>query len=247
MSTTIKLETLATKREKDWSAYLRKQEGKTIAFGELASYPYTAIGKLFIHEGKGRHQFGTAFKVAPNVLMTAAHCLANVVEERAYPYSDITYCPLFPYHDKAYTAIGLSIPDNYIAFKHTEHDYGFIIFDTELPRHILPIDPNPAKTGTCFSIGYPDSYQYFGDKMIQAYGKYDKPYLQEMMVMVGNDMRSGCSGGPIIDGKSGKVISLNSSNWGDNNNKEMSGPMMRNEILAALNELMGELSINNLS
>jgi len=240
---TIKFKVVSTKQEKDWSPYLRKQESKTIAVDDLVKYPYNGIGKLFIHEGKGRHQFGSAFKVAPNVLMTAAHCLANVMEERAYHFSDITYCPFFPHHNQAYTAIGVTIPDSYITFKHTEHDYGFIIFGTELPGNILPIDSNPAQTGMCFSIGYPDSYQYFGDKMIQAYGNYDKPYLQEMLIMYGNDMRSGCSGGPIIDGSSGKVISLNSSNLGGDNTQQMSGPLMRTEILTALEELIEKLKL----
>ena len=234
---------VSTKQEKDWSAYLKKQEGKTIGTDELNKYPYTGIGKLFIHENKGRHQFGSAFKVAPNVLMTAAHCLANVMEERAYHFSDITYCPIFPYHKQAYTAIGVTIPDSYITFKHTENDYGFVIFDTELPGNILPIDPAPSEKGMCFSIGYPDSYQYFGDKMIQAYGNYDKPYLQEMLIMYGNDMRSGCSGGPIIDGNSGKVISLNSSNLGGDDTQQMSGPMMRAEVLTALKELTEALEL----
>lgn len=243
MPATIKFKVVSTKQEKDWNTYLNKQEGKTIGVNEFADYPYNSIGKLFIHEGKGRHQFGSAFKVAPNVLMTAAHCLANVIEERAHHFSDITYCPIFPHHDQVYTATGLTIPNSYITFKHTEHDYGFLIFDTELPGNILPIDPNPSKIGMCFSIGYPDSYQYFGDKMIQAYGNYDKPYLQEMILMYGNDMRSGCSGGPIIDGKSGKVISLNSSNIGGVSSRQMSGPLMRTEILTALEELTEKLSL----
>lgn len=244
MSTSIKLKVVSTKQKKDWSTYLSKQEGKTITVNDFTNYPYDAIGKLFIHEAKGRHQFGSAFKVAPNILMTAAHCLANVVEERANHYSDITYCPIFPHHDQVYTAIGLTIPDSYIAHKHTQHDYGFLIFDTELPGSILPIDSNPSKTGICFSIGYPDSYQYFGDKMIQAYGNYDKPYLEKMILMYGNDMRSGCSGGPIIDGNSGKVISLNSSNIGENGSLQMSGPLMREEILIALEKLTEKLSLS---
>ncbi len=243
MSENIKFNVVSTKQEKDWNAYLKKQEGKTISVDKLAKYPYNGIGKLFIYEGERRHQFGSAFKVAPNVLMTAAHCLANIVEERAYHFSDITYCPIFPYHNQSYTAIGLTIPDSYIEFKHTENDYGFLFFDTELPGNILPIEPNPSKTGMCFSIGYPDSYQYFGDKMIQAYGNYDKPYLQEMLIMYGNDMRSGCSGGPIIDGESGKVISLNSSNIDGENSRRMSGPMMRPEILTALRELTETLNL----
>jgi len=131
MSTSIKFKVVSTKQEKDWRVYLRKQESKKIAIEELNKYPYNGIGKLFIYEGKGRHQFGSAFKVAPNVLMTAAHCLANIIEERAYHFSDITYCPIFPHHKQVYTAIGLTIPDSYITFKHTEHDYGFVIFDTE--------------------------------------------------------------------------------------------------------------------
>jgi len=243
MPTNINFNIVSTKKEKDWRPYLRKQESKTITANELADYPYNGVGKLFIHEGKGRHQFGSAFKVAPNVLMTAAHCLANVVEERAYHFSDITYCPTFPYHRQSYTAIGLTIPDSYVSFKHTENDYGFLIFETELPGNILPIDPNPAETGMCFSIGYPDSYQYFGDKMIQAYGNYDKPYLQKMLIMYGNDMRSGCSGGPIIDSESGKVISLNSSNIDGENSRRMSGPFMSAEILTALEELTTTLNL----
>ncbi len=243
MSANINFKVVSTKGEKNWRPYLRPQEGKTIIADELANYPYNGIGKLFIHEGKGRHQFGSAFKVAPNVLMTAAHCLANIVEERAYHFSDITYCPVFPHHDQVYTAVGIAVPDTYIAFKHTEHDYGFLIFDSELPGNILPIAPNPSTTGRCFSIGYPDSYQYFGDKMIQAYGNYDKPYLQKMLIMYGNDMRSGCSGGPIIDGTSGKVISLNSSNIDGENSQKMSGPLMRVEILTALKEITETLNL----
>jgi len=79
--------------------------------------------------------------------------------------------------------------------------------------------------------------------MIQAYGNYDKPYLQEMILMYGNDMRSRCSGGPIIDGQSGKVISLNSSNLGGEGSQQMSGPFMRQEILTALEELTEKLSL----
>jgi len=212
-STINNFKIVSTKQEKDWSEYFNKRQGKTVPSTRLKKIPYNSIGKLFIHEGNGAHQFGSAFKVAPNVVMTAAHCLANVVEERAYYFDDITYCPAFPYQGH-YTATGLKIPDAYINNKHTQHDYGFLIFDTEIPGDILQLEVSPDEASGCCSIGYPDSYNYFGDKMVEAKGKYvAPPYEEKMIVMSGVDMRSGCSGGPIIDECTRKVISLNSGNW----------------------------------
>jgi len=232
---------VSTKREKDWSEYFHKRQGKTISPNRLKKIPYNSIGKLFIHEGNGAHQFGSAFKVAPNIVMTAAHCLANIMEERAYYFDDITYCPAFPYQEQ-YTAIKLTIPNAYIDNKHTQYDYGFLIFDTELPGDILQLEASPEKGGGCCSVGYPDSYNYFGDKMVEAKGKYViPPYEEKMVIMSGVDMRSGCSGGPIIDECTRKVISLNGSNWGGFSKKQMAGPLMREEILSELQNIIDNL------
>jgi len=243
MSSNIKFEIVSTKKEKNWDEYLSKQEGKTVPVKALNKIPYNSIGKLFIYEGNGAHQFGSAFKVAPNILMTAAHCLANIVEERAYYFNDITYIPVFP-HREPCTASQLVIPDTYIQHKHTQYDYGFIIFDTELPGDILQLEVAPPTDGSCYSIGYPDSYKYFGNKMVEAKGNYAKPYEEKMIVMSGIDMRSGCSGGPIIHDCSRKVISLNSGNIGGLHKKQMSGPLMRAEILTALEQLTDKLSLS---
>lgn len=239
-STTSNFKIISTKRKKDWSKYFSKRKGKTISPARLKKIPYNSIGKLFIHEGGGAHQFGSAFKVAPNVLMTAAHCLANVVEERAYYFDDITYCPSFPYQGQ-YTAAGLVVPDTYIQNKHSQYDYGFLIFDTTLPGDILQLETAPDEVGRCLSVGYPDSYNYYGDKMIEARGSYEMPYEEKMIVMSGVDMRSGCSGGPIIDECTMKVISLNSGNIGGLDKKQMSGPLMRKEVLFELDSIVNGL------
>lgn len=242
MPKTIKFRVEPTQGKKDWSDYLSQKEGRTISVDELKKIPYNSIGKLLIYEGNGVHQFGSAFKVAPNILMTAAHCLANIVEDRAYYFKDVVYCPVFP-HREHYTAIQLAIPDTYIKGKHTQHDYGFVIFDRELPGDILQLEVEPATSGMCCSVGYPDSFKYFGDKMVEAKGYYSKPYQEQMIVMSSIDMRSGCSGGPIIDDISSKVISLNSGNIGKHSDRQMSGPMMRIEILMALEKLTEELNL----
>jgi len=226
-----------TKQQKDWKEYLSKREGKTISPSKLKKIPYNCIGKLFIHENSKTHQFGSAFKVAPNILMTAAHCLAKVIEERAYYFKDVTYCPTFPY-DTAYVATQFAIPDTYVEHNgHTQYDYGFIIFDTELPGDILQLEASPDTDGSCCSIGYPDSYNYYGDKMVEAKGQYSSPYEEKMIIMPGVDMRSGCSGGPILDDCTKKVISLNSGNIGKLSEKQMSGPLMRAEIISDLEYL----------
>lgn len=231
---------VTTKQKKNWSQYFSKREGKIIAPDKLKKIPYNSIGKLFIHEGNGAHQFGSAFKVAPNILMTAAHCLAKIIEERIYYFDDVTYSPVFP-HLGYYTATQLVIPDAYIKNKHTQHDYGFIIFDAEIPGDILLIETQPQESGRCCSIGYPDSYNYYGDKMIEAKGQYEKPYEEKMIIMSGIDMRSGCSGGPILDDCTHKIISLNSGNIGGLDKKQMSGPIMREEIAAELQSITNSL------
>lgn len=231
---------VATKQQKNWSEYLNKIEGKAISFSNIKKIPYNSIGKLFIDEGNGALQFGSAFKVAPNIAMTAAHCMGKVIEERPYYFDDITYCPTFPYK-RQYTVTGMLIPDAYINDNRIQNDYGFLIFDTEIPGDILLLEASPEKEGSSCSIGYPHSYNYFGNKMVEAKGEYTKPYEEKMIVMSGVDMRSGSSGGPILDECTMKVISLNSGNIGKPHEKQMSGPLMREEILTELQNIIDSL------
>ena len=235
----MSLQHSATKMTKDWSAFLEQKESTEISKSKISKSPYASVGKLFIQEQGYASQVGTGFKIGPRLVLTAGHCVGNVIsnEGMAFFHSDIIYCPQFPYETKSYKATKLSLPTEYIHDKHIQHDFGFVQFDEDLPGEILNIDFSANQTGSCEIIGYPDYAKYFGNRMYSRNSAYHKKYVEDFYVFSDIDFTSGSSGGPIIDKATGSVISLISSSFGNYKERQMAGPIMRDMIKGYVDEL----------
>jgi V8-like Glu-specific endopeptidase len=165
-------------------------------------YPYTTCGKLFFTQNGGGFA-GSAAMVAPNVLLTAGHCVynggwsTNIAFFPSYPKraaSDPAYH--FTYsHVAAWTA--------WTQNGNRAFDYGMVWFDSAPGNTVgwLGLLWNVSTAGRVWdAVGYPatPAPPFDGNTMDEAVGTFTASSVPGTVGLTNDQMEHGSSGGPWI-------------------------------------------------
>jgi V8-like Glu-specific endopeptidase len=166
------------------------------------SYPYCTCGKLFFTQG-GSGFAGSASLVAPNILLTAGHC----VYEGGWS-ANIAFYPSYGKRASSDTAYVFS--PSYIACwtawsqqGNSAYDYGMMWIDSAPGNMIgwLGTLWNASTSGrTWDAVGYPATPNppFDGNTMDQAIGQYASSTVGGTIGLNNDNMEHGSSGGPWI-------------------------------------------------
>jgi V8-like Glu-specific endopeptidase len=166
------------------------------------AYPYRTCGKLFFTQG-GTGYAGSAAMVAPNVLLTAGHCV--------YDGGWSTNVAFYPsYGKRASTDSAYKFNYNYVAAwtawsqkGNRAYDYGLVWFDSA-PGNIigwLGLLWNASTSGrTWDAVGYPATPNppFNGAVMDHAVGQFASSSTAGTIGLTNDNMQHGSSGGPWI-------------------------------------------------
>jgi V8-like Glu-specific endopeptidase len=183
------------------------KHGDTRALGHGVAaplnYPYRTCGKIFFNQG-GTGFSGSAALVAPNVLLTAGHCVfSNGVWS-----TNMTFFPSFP--SRAATdpvrqvACGrLSCRTSWKNNQDRAHDYGMVWMPTGPGNTVgwLGLVWNLGTNGrTWDAVGYPATPNppFNGGSMQEAVGSFASSSTSGTFGLTNDNMEHGSSGGPWI-------------------------------------------------
>jgi V8-like Glu-specific endopeptidase len=168
--------------------------------------PYTTCGKLFFTQG-GQNFSGSAAVVAPNVLLTAGHCVfkggwsSNVAFYPSYPkraVGDPAYRFTYSY-EAAWTA--------WTQNSNRAYDYGFVWIDSAPGNRLgwLGLLWNAGRTWD--AVGYPATPNppFNGNAMDEALGSVASSSLSGTIGLTNDNMEHGSSGGPWITNFNGSA------------------------------------------
>ena len=176
-----------------------------VAETQLAYAPYRSIGKLFFDQA-GSSYSCSASLIAPNVVLTAAHC-AYSLEHQSWS-TNIVFDP--QYDNGAGHGVYVTTKSFVSADWIDNHDYGadYAILVLLVPA-VLPtlgLIVNQQVPQEFFSVGYPakpiDGYNFDGQHMWQSVGPVVSS--QPPIIEMGNNMTGGCSGGPWLTPQQGQ-------------------------------------------
>jgi V8-like Glu-specific endopeptidase len=170
--------------------------------GNPLAYPYSTCGKLFFTQG-GKNYSGSAAVVAPNVLLTAGHCVysggwsTNVAFYPSYPKrtsSDPAY--KFSY---SYLAAWTAWTSN----GNRAFDYGMIWINNAPGNKVgwLGLLWNASTAGRIWdAVGYPATPNppFSGNTMDEAIGTSAPGTVSGTIGLNNDNMEHGSSGGPWI-------------------------------------------------
>jgi V8-like Glu-specific endopeptidase len=191
----------AESRAQEAEKFQPRTNGGSAVANPLA-YPFTTCGKLFFTQG-GKDYSGSASVVAPNVLLTAGHCVylggwsSNVAFYPSYPKrgaTDPNYRFSYSY-EAAWTA--------WSQHSNRAYDYGFIWIDNDPGHKVgwLGMMWNAATSGrTWEAVGYPATPNppFNGNVMDEAVGKVASSSTSGTIGLTNDNMEHGSSGGPWI-------------------------------------------------
>lgn len=129
------------------------------------AYPYSAIGHLKIIEADNQIKHGTAFLVAPNIAVTAAHCLYDEygVRVRRLEFSPARNGETYPFGTSSTIVIGstITVPSDYLTNPNAGNDWALIRFINNVDEdcgwlNLQVGGVNVGPTGETFYVsGYP--------------------------------------------------------------------------------------------
>lgn len=174
--------------------------GQAVAFP--LNYPYRTVGKLFFTQG-GAGYSGSAALVAPNVLLTAGHCVYNGGWS-----TNMSFYPSYgkrAANDPAYHfACGrLACRTSWIQHSDRAHDYGMVWIGAA-PGNIvgwLGLLWNAPTAGRVWdAVGYPATPNppFDGNTMDEAIGTVAASSTAGTIGLTNDTMEHGSSGGPWI-------------------------------------------------
>jgi len=165
-------------------------------------YPYRTVGKLFFTQG-GSGWAGSAALIAPNILLTAGHCVfanggwsSNVAFFPSYPKRTASD-PSYKYN-YSYLACWTAWSQN----GNRAYDYGMVWIDAAPGSHLgwLGTLWNAPANLTCEAIGYPATPNppFNGNTMDHCVGQTVSSSTAGVVGLNNDNMEHGSSGGPWI-------------------------------------------------
>lgn len=193
---------------------------------DLSQAPFNSAGRLFFVNPKdpknNKNHSCTAQFVAPNVLMTAAHCLMDNIGNR---YERFVFDLGYKNNKSVRSFVGsnkcIFVNDQWSGrVGDTKFDYGFIRVEQDYRGPVIPLIYYRSFPDVT-SFGYPGSQKDFVN-MKGVYGEVtsESGYL----LMNNNPMGMGSSGGAWVVNIDGKyhAVGLNSFSWPDRPNSTFS-------------------------
>ena len=167
------------------------------------SYPYTTCGKLYFSQG-GQDYSGSASVVAPNILLTAGHCVFG----GGVWSTNVTFYPSYPSRGSSDPAFSFSWSYEAAWTAWTQngnraYDYGMVWIDNA-PGQILGwlgMLWNANTSGRSWdAVGYPATPNppFGGDAMDEAIGTFASSSVSGVIGLNNDNMEHGSSGGPWI-------------------------------------------------
>jgi len=210
---------------------------------------FNASGKLYFSGTDNEDSWCSGFFVDANVIMTAAHCIFDNVKQQ--------YSAGLHFARGEGTSRGEDYPIVKAAFydewRTSDYpgmfDYAFLLTSTRLPQDVTPLAITElTKETDWMTVGYPQTYDAGGvdlsggGSMLYVIGSL--AYRSEMILMNGNSMKKGSSGGPwvpnsYVGGPYGTTVISVSSKMGWLSGT-MWGPLLDSRTLALRDYLKGE-------
>jgi len=221
----------------------------------IATFPYSAIGKMFFVDQGGGMFVGSAWVIGRRSFATAAHCLFDSDNTNDF-YDNITFVPGFAGNDDAdrIAVVESAVHPNYRSEGFPEQlrwDLGVAIVDHDLIADFgaLGYDASGSiSTSEIEAVGYPaerrpiprsrnngqtdsETFAFDGSRMWHSIGDF----LGEDGDLHGmeNEMTGGCSGGPWITPDDHVAIGLNSHRLVPHDNR-MFSPLFDDDFLLLL-------------
>lgn len=181
-----------------------------------SSYPYRAVGKLYVHFD-GKRSMCSGALVAPDIVLTCAHCLfvhSKTDKENGQWIDRVTFIPGYSttHRRPQYHGIELLAPTGFIQDENYEYDMAIIKLRGKAAKlhEVLPMRccDKPTRTGESATawqaVGYPRCPDYYppnADEMFATTGSFSRFVKdKQIMIMNHNDLGKGASGGPWMLG-----------------------------------------------
>lgn len=189
-------------REQNHEPPVRSRATGGQAVATPLNYPYRTCGKLFFTQG-GNGFSGSAAMVAPNVLLTAGHCVYNGGWS-----TNVAFYP--SYGKRASNDPAYKFNYNYVACwtawnknNNRAYDYGMVWFDSA-PGNIIGwlglLWNAQTANRTWDAVGYPATPNppFNGNVMDECLGQVASSSTADTIGLTNDNMEHGSSGGPWI-------------------------------------------------
>ncbi|MEM8992135.1 MAG: hypothetical protein AAGD08_17180 [Pseudomonadota bacterium] len=171
-------------------------------------FPYAPMGKLFMHYPGGRNFVGSAAVIAPDVILTAGHCVFGRRDGWAESFTFV------PGYDDGEAPFGTWVGDD-ASVLFEWHESENFEYDVGVVR-LRPDDDGRQVGDVCGQLGvvfhldplqhwhacgYPSGAPYDGSELFDTRASYaydSDPAAPFSPIGIGCNMTPGCSGGPWI-------------------------------------------------
>jgi len=227
---------------KEPAAHAEPMIAGALGVAQPLSYPYRTIGKLFFTQ-KGELYGGSAVLIAPNVLLTAAHCVyddgawsAHVEFYPSYPSregNDPFY--RFGYHSLACWGSWIGDTGNYA------RDYAMVWVDAAPGQELgflglewLGYDGTNLEGRRWEAVGYPvvPNPPFDGSTMDHTVGSFVEGDQPGVIGMSNDNMGDGASGGPWLTSLAGRYVNGVTSHTHDGESFTSFSPFFTSDVFA---------------
>ena len=177
---------------------------------DIGRMPFSAAGKLFFTRDGNDYVASAEVFQKNNIVLTAAHCIQdkntgnlceNFLFERCYNEGVAA---------ENLTFKTVALKEFWKSKKEWKWDYGLAILNSNSnAKSVLTYSTENAMGKETTAFGYPVNY-YGGKKMVYVDGSISAGNYSGTMLLNGDKMRGGCSGGAWVLKGSSTVIGLNS-------------------------------------
>lgn len=209
---------------------------------DVDEYPFNTAGVLYFTEGDGGEHRCSAQFVAPNVLLTAAHCVRD--KETGEYYTNFEFHQGYRKGKEKGIIYGISAAtrDSWVVGEgedtNRKVDYGFIITETETLTSWLGGEIG-FKHDNLYAIGYPSNYS--DGKILQKVKGHNAGVEDGVAAMSDNPYGSGASGGAwIVDKEDGSYAIGNNASHKHNDANTDYGPYYDHKFESLYDEVASQ-------
>jgi len=176
---------------------------------DLSKMPFQAGGKLFFTKGERNYVGSAQVAIKKNLLLTAAHCVqskdtgeiwSNFLFERCYQDGSCS---------ESLTFRTVALKSYWHEQKAWRWDYAFAILEgSSSMTDLLSYSTEGVAEKKVIAMGYPTNY-YDGKSMVYVKGQAEN-YPDNTLILDGDKMRGGCSGGAWVLEDGSTVVGINS-------------------------------------